>query len=435
MDTVAPSDNPFTPSFGSLPPILVGRDQLLHDIQIALATGPRHPGFTSLLLGPRGTGKTTALLAARNEAQAAGWTICKVEALISDADVPLHQTIMDAAQDRIDAIAPESRRDLTQVRVGLFGLGWQPTTPPHRASRRMERALAALTDLVVDQGGAGVLVIVDEFHNVHARDASVIASAFQQLAKDQGKPVAFLGAGLPHVEHTLLPNKGFTFFQRCMRHRLKNLEILEAKQALRIPLEVKEINISDNLLCRAAGATRGYPYAIQSLGFHIWNAISSRTEVQELHLQNAIDRMRRDLAENVTTPIWHKLSPKGRAFLAAMVEDKDTSHISDISQRIQVSPSVANTYRQRLINEGAIIAAGHGIIAFTDTRIRELAQAHQAELTAWEIADQNQIPHSDEEDTTQEQANSKKPRCETILPIAQRPCIRPRGHTGPHRST
>ena len=230
-------------------------------------------------------------------------------------------------------------------------------------------------------------------------------------------------------------NKGFTFFQRCMRHRLKNLEILEAKQALRIPLEEKEIRVNDNLLCRAAGATRGYPYAIQSLGFHIWNAIGSRIEVQESHLQDAIDCMTRDLAENITTPIWHKLSPKSRAFLAAMIEDKDVSHISDISQRIQVSPSVANTYRQRLINEGAIVSAGYGVVAFTDTRIRELAQAHQAELTAWEIADQSQVSRSDEDDTTQEKADSKKPRCGTILPIAQRPCIRPRGHTGPHRST
>ena len=434
MNLVAPSDNPFTPSFGSLPPILVGRDHLLHDIQIALATGPRHPGFTALLLGPRGTGKTTALLTARDEAQAAGWTICKVEALVPDADVPLHQAVMEVAQDRINVIAPKTRRDLTQVHVGPFGAGWESATPPPRESRRMERALAALTDLVVDQGGAGVLVIVDEFHNVHARDASVIASAFQQLAKDQGKPVAFLGAGLPHVEHTLLPNKGFTFFQRCMRHRLKNLEILEAKQALSVPLEGSGTDINDHLLCRAAGATRGYPYAVQSLGFHLWNAIRPGSEAQESHLHDAIDRMSRDLAENVTTPIWHRLSSRSRAFLAAMAEDQDTSHISDIAQRIQTSPSVTNTYRQRLINEGAIRAAGHGLVAFADARIRELAKAHQAELTAWRVASQNQAASSDENDATQE-SDYKKPRCEVILPIAQRPCIRPQGHTGPHRST
>lgn len=432
---VVPSDNPFTPSFGSLPPILVGRDQLLHDIQVALATGPRHPGFTSLLLGPRGTGKTTALLAARDEAQAAGWTICKVEALIPDADVRLHQAVTDIAQDRINVIAPEARRDLTQVRVGPLSAGWKSATPQPRESRRMERALAALTDLVVDQGGAGVLVIVDEFHNVHARDASVIASAFQQLAKDQGKPVAFLGAGLPHVEHTLLPNKGFTFFQRCMRHRLKNLEILEAKQALRIPLEEGKTQIKDNLLCRAAGATRGYPYAVQSLGFHLWNAVGPGSEAQESHLHDAIDRMLRDLAENVTTPIWHRLSSRSRAFLAAMTEDQDTSHISDIAQRLQTSPSITNTYRQRLINEGAIRAAGHGVVAFTDARIRELAEAHQAELAAWRVASQSQADRSDENNATQQESDHKKPRCEVVLPIAQRPCIRPHGHTGPHRST
>ena len=42
--------------------------------------------------------------------------------------------------------------------------------------------------------------------------------------------------------------------------------------------------------------------------------------------------------------------------------------------------SVANSYRRRLLDEGVIVPAGHGMIEFADTGVRERAQAHHAEL-------------------------------------------------------
>lgn len=53
--------NPFTPDFGQAPPVMVGRDGVMRALLTSWATGPRDPGFTSLLLGPRGTGKTALM--------------------------------------------------------------------------------------------------------------------------------------------------------------------------------------------------------------------------------------------------------------------------------------------------------------------------------------------------------------------------------------
>lgn len=47
-----PDPNPFTPDFGQSPALLIGRDGLLARIGTSLSSGPRHPGFTTLLLGP-----------------------------------------------------------------------------------------------------------------------------------------------------------------------------------------------------------------------------------------------------------------------------------------------------------------------------------------------------------------------------------------------
>ena len=74
--------NPFTPSFGVSPPHLAGRDEILQSIREAMAAGPRHPGFTSLLLGGRGTGKTTILMQTEKALGEAGWVVCRTDAFL-----------------------------------------------------------------------------------------------------------------------------------------------------------------------------------------------------------------------------------------------------------------------------------------------------------------------------------------------------------------
>jgi len=53
--------NPFTPTFGVSPPLLVGRSDLLDDFVVALEDGPGAPGRMTLYTGARGTGKTVML--------------------------------------------------------------------------------------------------------------------------------------------------------------------------------------------------------------------------------------------------------------------------------------------------------------------------------------------------------------------------------------
>ncbi len=45
--------NPFSPSFGTAPPVLAGRDHILEEVDAALDVGPSHPSYTLLLTGAR----------------------------------------------------------------------------------------------------------------------------------------------------------------------------------------------------------------------------------------------------------------------------------------------------------------------------------------------------------------------------------------------
>jgi len=435
----APTGNPFTPGFGVLPPVMPGRDDLFNKIQVALASGPKHPAFTSLLLGPRGAGKTAALSAIQDDAEAAGWVVCESDELARGADVPLHEALAEVAQDKVDEISPPRSKRLGSLRIGPVSLGWAPAASGQRRGRLLERTLSELAKLVVEQGGSGVLVIVDEFHNATEAGTSALASAIQRLAKKQGKLVALLSAGLPHIEHTLLASQGFTFFQRCKRHRIENLLITEAKDALSIPLADQQISMGNGLLYRAAAATRGYPYAVQSLGFHLWEQTGPGQRVQEHHLLRAIEEMQRDVDENVMSPIWHQLSPASRDFLAAMSLDAGPSRVSDLALRLGMSPSAVSVYRARLIGEGAISPAGHGLVEFASLALSAQAQAHRAEMSASDTA--NGAGSSESADSRDRDSSAaggtrrRKARCGVMLPLAQRPCVRPRGHNGPHRST
>lgn len=53
-------NNPFTPGYGELPPVLAGRDNLKNEVKRRLAKagkGEKHPTAIALI-GPRGCGKT-----------------------------------------------------------------------------------------------------------------------------------------------------------------------------------------------------------------------------------------------------------------------------------------------------------------------------------------------------------------------------------------
>ena len=64
--------NPFSPSFGTTPPLLAGRDEVIERFDEAIDTGPTHPDYTLLITGDRGTGKTALLNVLEAEGRRAG---------------------------------------------------------------------------------------------------------------------------------------------------------------------------------------------------------------------------------------------------------------------------------------------------------------------------------------------------------------------------
>lgn len=67
--------NPFKPTAGRIPPILVGREEIIEDFDYALKDGVGSPGRLMFLTGARGVGKTVMLDTLGTHAQKQGWKV------------------------------------------------------------------------------------------------------------------------------------------------------------------------------------------------------------------------------------------------------------------------------------------------------------------------------------------------------------------------
>ena len=70
--------NPFMPSFGVPPDVLVGRDGFLADVSEVLDGGYFLKSSTSMIFGARGMGKTVLLRVAERRAAERGWSVIAV---------------------------------------------------------------------------------------------------------------------------------------------------------------------------------------------------------------------------------------------------------------------------------------------------------------------------------------------------------------------
>ena len=72
--------NPFKPTAGAEPPILIGRDDVVLAFEEGLDNGCGAPGRLMRISGPRGSGKTVLLNDLGDRARDAGWKVVDVSA-------------------------------------------------------------------------------------------------------------------------------------------------------------------------------------------------------------------------------------------------------------------------------------------------------------------------------------------------------------------
>lgn len=394
-----PDPNPFTPDFGQSPTLLIGRDELLARIGTSLSSGPRHPGFTTLLLGPRGSGKTAILNRAADAAKQHGWIVISV-----DSGTPNVLERIGQALDRVEQL----------------GATHQTFDNRYRLSRLAEKAA---------EREAGVLLCVDEIHSGDRIEMRRLGGDIQHITKRESLPLAFMGAGLGELRYSLLADQKMTFFQRCHREDVGLLSPENVMDGIRSTVRSATGNISDGALSAVLSVGRVTPFYMQVIGSKMWTLAGAPDfEITEWAAREAIRLALPEVYEKVYEPAWYDMPPASRSFIAALAELGDVCEARDIIDKSRLSRKTYIDARRRLEYGGYIQI---------DDQSRIRATGLMPVASVLRLAMKDQPAGADWQDQDDKQRNGRPAsiaRCDKEMKRVEGRCILPQGHSGGCRS-
>lgn len=361
--------NPFKPTAGAMPPLLVGRGGALDSFEEGIDDGPGSPGLLTIFTGARGVGKTVMLSAAEDLARQRGWVT------ISDTATPgLMARLGAAMKQHLEELgAGPTRSNITAFSMAGWGVTRQ--LPPQKQVEWRQLATELLN--ILTEHETGLLITVDEIHAVDREELAQLAAAIQHLIRDE-QPIALLMAGIPKAVSDLLNESVSTFLRRAERVDLRDVAISDVRDALQETFDTNGVSMAPDQLTRAAEATGGYPFLIQLIGYQIWRLANRRTDrrVTDEILAEALDAARRRLGSTVIAAAVAGLSAVDKTFLVVMADDDGPSRMSDIATRLDQTVQYAGVYRKRLIDAAMIQAVGIGLVDFTVPYMREWLREH-----------------------------------------------------------
>lgn len=354
--------NPFTPSFGQVPPLMAGREVILADMQRAFEEGPGDPNLCTIFTGARGTGKTALLLDLSLEAEQRGWIAVNATAIPGMLEDVLEQALRKGAH----LLEKQGSVRLTGVTFArALGLQWEyAAAAPGNWRSRMTDVLEKL-----HEHGVGLLVTVDEVDP--ELDEMIELSAVYQHFVGERRKVSLLMAGLPHKVSRLLGHQTVSFLRRACQHRLNAVSDADVRRALRGTVELSEKAIGDKALDAAVSSIGGFPFMMQLVGFRFWQAAGDERTVSLEHVQQGVERAREDMSERVLRPTLDELSAADLEFLVAMLADDRVSKASELMERLGKSSGHVSTYKRRLLEHGVIDASPRGTFSFALPMLRE----------------------------------------------------------------
>lgn len=356
--------NPFRPTAGSTPPLLIGRDTVLEEFGDSLDDGPGSPARLALFTGPRGIGKTVMLTEAEDLAVRRGWVTLPETATPGMIRRLQHATTRALAA--LDPTAAPSTR-VTGLTLPVIGGGLTLAAPPAEVVE-WRSELGRVLD-VLERNGTGLLITIDEVHSGARGDLRDLAATVQHLIRED-RDVALVMAGLPSAVSDLLTDDVLTFLRRASRYVLDDVPLDHVAAALLRSIVDSGYTIDEDALREAALATGGYPFMIQLVGFHVWRRAPS-SHIDLSIARGGVAAARERLGSLVHETSLADLSNVDRAYLGAMAQDDGESSTGEIARRLGVTAYYAATYRGRLIAAGVIEPTRHGYVDFTIPYLRE----------------------------------------------------------------
>jgi len=375
-----PGRNPFAPGAGTPPPELSGRQALLEEIHVALGRTRRRLHAEGIIaVGLRGVGKTVLLreglaMATTDNFRTSFMEMEEPQALGRLLAPHLRRLLLDL--DRMGRLAAEVKRGLRVLKSFLGSLKFTYgeaelalDIEPEVGSADSGSLEVDLPELLSAIGKAAiaretqVALFLDEVQYLSERDLAALIKALHRCAQEQ-LPIVLIAAGLPHLVG--LTGKAKSYAERMFDFpELGALDRADADRAVVVPAEAQGVTVTPDALGAIHGAARGYPYFVQEMAYHAWNAapgpridgnvVASALPVAMKHLDASFFRVRFD-----------QLTPREKDYLRAMATlDPAHRRTGEIAERLHVKPTRVAPLRSGLIAKGMIYSPGFGNTAFT----------------------------------------------------------------------
>ena len=364
--------SPFTPTFGSTPPALVGRQQEANDFAYALDNGAGSKGRATFVTGQRGVGKSVMLNVYRDIAASRQWASVHASASKGFAR-QLTETSLPEVLEQLDT-AHLTKSKTVGANLSVLGVGGGFTNRTESTNTLVPdfRHQLMRTLDILDKSETGLLITLDEVHRSQLDELQEITDAIS-YAFAQEAPVAFVAAGLPETINGLVNDDVSTYLRRAERVTMENLTPEDTRVALETPIHAAGGQISEAALDLAVEGTGNYPYLVQLVGDEAWRAASGG-DIRESHVHAALDTAERSMFRQIHEPMIESLSEREREYVTAMTTDEERSSTGDIARRMTIDAQHASVYRDRLLNDGVIDTAGRGYVTFavpyTDSYLR-----------------------------------------------------------------
>lgn len=356
--------NPFTPTFGSVPPFMAGREQILRDIETGFDNGPGDPNLSTIFTGARGTGKTALLTYLSQSALAHGWISANVSAMPG----MLEDIIERADEAASEFVSQRNGARLKSITLGGLGLDWEYKDAEKGNWRSRMNALFK----ELEKFDIGLLITIDEV-NVNNDEMLQLASVYQHFVRE-GRKTALLMAGLPHKISALLRDDSVSFLRRSQQHQLGRIPDFEIADALVKTLEGSGKSIEGEALNKALSSIDGFPFMMQLVGYRVWEAAGDASVITAADADAGSALARLEMRDRILETTYRELSEGDLKFLGAMLQDRAESRVSDIAERMDVSGNYASQYKRRLLDQGVIGERGRGVVAFDIPAFREFLE-------------------------------------------------------------
>lgn len=372
--------NPFKPTAGKMPPILIGRQSIIDDFKEGLENGAGAPGRLMLITGQRGYGKTVMLTELGRVAKDAGWEV-------------ISETASEGMCDRLVSALVRPGMKLRGVNVQpSIGVSGILNASLGGASFSVDQVALTLREVVNQRlakmpRGKGIVFTIDEAQAASMADMVALATTIQHVIRDEDMRdvsdsdkhgVAFVFAALPSLMDELLHERVLTFLRRSVQHDLGLVAYPDVRSAYIEVVREGGLAIDSEVAELAAEASDGYPYMIQLVGYYMWRAAEVRGS-KEIEEADVIQGKKDALVlfdDAVCAPLFDGLTAAQKMFVKAVAKEApQPAKVSEIANRAHRSASWVSKYRASLIKERVVESAGYGLVRLSASHLAEYVQS------------------------------------------------------------